>query len=157
MLQMLSLDRLIALICILIAAIYLSASFSIVQGSFGDPMGPRVFPEILGTLLILLSVVMLVNAAPEQEEEPQRQEGMPRRTVIAIAVCVGLVVGFIVLLPLIGYPLTTFIVTLGFLLALRERLIHAFGYASGLTALFYVVFDLLLRTPFPKSAIGGLF
>lgn len=157
MLRMLSLDRLIALICILIAAVYLSASFSIMQGSFGDPMGPRIFPQILGTLLVVLSIIVLVNSGSKEEEEPPAQEGMPWRTAIAIAACVGLVIAFILLLPLIGYPLTIFVVTLGFLLVLRERFIHAFLYGLGLMAIFYVVFDLLLRTPFPKSAIGGLF
>lgn len=157
MLRMLNLERLIALICILVAALYLSASFSIVQGSFGDPMGPRIFPQVLGTLLIGLSVVMLVNSARRQEEEPVAQEGMSLRAAIAIGVCVGLVVGFVLLLPLLGYALTTFVVALGFLLALRERFIVALVYSVGLTAIFYVVFDLLLRTPFPSSAIGGIF
>lgn len=147
----LRLDWLIAILCILLAGIYLSASFSILQGSFGDPMGARVFPQILGTLLILLSLITLVQSSPQAAEKT------PAATFFAIGLCAVLIVGFVLVLPALGYTATAFLGALGFLLILREKLISAAAYAVGLTLVFHIVFVLLLKTPFPQPSVGGMF
>ncbi|MGC9448000.1 tripartite tricarboxylate transporter TctB family protein [Cereibacter johrii] len=143
-------DRIVALICILIGAGYLAASFSITQGSFGDPLGPRIFPQILGALLILLSIVTLVQAPAAAGP------ATPGRALLAIAICGALVAGFILLMPLLGYPLTSFLLLAGFLVTLREPLLRAILTAAGLTLLFHAVFAMLLGTYFPETWLEGM-
>lgn len=145
-----SIDRMVALLCIVIAGLYLAASFSITEGSFGDPMGPRIFPQLLGGLLIMLCIVTLVQS--QAVAEPKT----PIRIWLAIGVCVLLVLGFILILPLAGYQVTSFLMLLGFLLVLREQLMRALLVSAGLTLLFHVVFVVLLRTYFPENAFGGV-
>ena len=152
-------DRLIALGCILGGSVYLSASFSIAQADFGDPMGPRLFPQILGSLLILLSIIMMLSTfsgdAPSGENHPAG--AMPFRTLLAIGLCAATVIAFVLLLPVIGFPMSAFMVIGSFLLILREPMRPTLIWAAGLTALFYVVFVVLLQTPFPDSILGGIF
>ncbi|RDD72052.1 MULTISPECIES: tripartite tricarboxylate transporter TctB family protein [Paracoccus] len=149
--HVLGIDRVVALICIAVAGLYLSASLGIAQGSFGDPLGPRAFPQILGALLILFSIITLVQ--PSARQAP----ATPLATLVAIAICAALVLGFILLLPVVGYAATSFLLFLGFLLTLREPLRLALLYAAGLTLLFYVVFTVLLQTYFPPTMLGRIF
>lgn len=147
----LGIDHVVGVICLLFALCYLWSSRSIVESSFGDTLGPRMFPQILGALLALLAVGMIIKAEPRRAAD-----ALPRGAVIAIIATVIMVALFALLLPLIGFAPTTFLITLAFSLSLREKLLVSVGYGILLAAIFYVVFVILLATPFPQATWAGL-
>ena len=89
-------DRVIFVITIIIAAVYLYATTLIPSLEIGDPLGPKAFPRLLGVFLLiaagLLFLEMLkdrkakVAPPPEGELAPWRHVGL----ILAIAVWTGL-------------------------------------------------------------------
>lgn len=147
----LGIDHVVGVICLLFAICYLWSSRSIIESSFGDALGPRMFPQILGALMALLAIGMIVKAEPRRESD-----ALPKGALVAIAVTMTMIALFALLLPLIGFAPTIFFITLAFLLSLREKLLVSIAYSALLTVIFHVAFVVLLGTPFPLASWAGL-
>ena len=145
------LDRWIALPLFVIAAVYLYSVWSIPDTSFNDPIGPRAFPQMLAIAALALSLIMFL------QPEPSDARAMSGGAAIGIATSVAATIGFVVLLPVIGFAACVFLVSVAFLISLREPLLRALLWAAALTAVFYVVFVTILNTSLPETVLGGLF
>lgn len=145
------LDRWIALTLFLFSGLYLYSAGNIPEASFNDPVGPRVFPEILAVAALALSVIMFLKP------EPSQSHAMSAGAAIGIATSVAVTIGFVVLMPVIGFLGGLFVASAGFLLSLREPPVRVLAWSLLLTAIFYVVFVTILNTPVPESILGGMF
>ena len=54
-------DRIICLIGLALAAVYFYATAQIPSLEIGDPLGPKAFPILLGTVLLIAIVMLFVK------------------------------------------------------------------------------------------------
>jgi len=92
-----------ALVCAFGIA-YLAVGMFMPTASLGDPLGPKVFPLLLGGFMALLGLVLVI--APDQAQDPA--DGGQVRAHVAIALT-GLLATYGYSLPFLGYPLGTFL------------------------------------------------
>ena len=57
-------DRIICLIGLALAAVYFYATAQIPSLEIGDPLGPKAFPILLGTVLLIAIVMIVAIIAP---------------------------------------------------------------------------------------------
>ena len=101
----------IAVICFwVLGGIYLYATFLIPSTSSQDPMGPRVFPVLLGILLVVGSALLLKETVQtraqvnKEEKKPQKGTGKPARVLWAV---VAWTVVFLLAFEPLGYIVAT--------------------------------------------------
>jgi len=91
------------------------------------------------------------------QSQPSQGHVVSMGAAIGIATSVAVTIGFVVLMPIIGFLGCLFLVSAGFLISLREPPVRAVVWSVALTAVFYVVFVTILNTPIPDSIMGGMF
>lgn len=136
-------------------------SLAVIQGGWRMPpsntFGPGAgfLPICLGVLMALLSSLLLVNASREPREAPGRSPFPDRKALVAIAVSVGSLAAYNVLIEPLGFLLSTALLS-AFLLGVVERerwlttALVAVANAVGL----YIVFQVLLGVSLPKNLLG---
>ncbi len=71
--EILSTDRIICVVMLLLAAVYFYATAQIPTLEFGDPLGPKAFPRLLGIVLVIATVMLFV----ETLRKPKDEEAQP--------------------------------------------------------------------------------
>jgi putative tricarboxylic transport membrane protein len=113
----------------LAAALALVGIYTIVDArglnvGFGDPIGPRVFPYIIGTAMVLLAVLLAVATArgdvPRAEEGEDVDLTMPADW-MTVAKLVAILVLNVLLVNLLGWAITGAFVFAGSAWALGSR------------------------------------
>ncbi|PUA81920.1 tripartite tricarboxylate transporter TctB family protein [Nocardioides currus] len=91
---------------------------------FGDPIGPRVFPYVIGTAMVVLAVLLAVATArgdvPEAEEGEDVDLTSPPDW-LTVAKLVGILVLNILLVNLVGWAITGGLLFAGCAWALGSR------------------------------------
>ncbi|MEQ8195918.1 MAG: tripartite tricarboxylate transporter TctB family protein [Rhodospirillales bacterium] len=132
-----------------------SFSPSILKGYPGDAFFPRL---ILGFTLIWCAVLILrlFKERRAQAALGISDDSEPMVTVewIPFAICIGFVIAFLFLLPVIGFELCTFFFMFGLLATrwhgeIKARLVKAAALSAFTSLFFYVTFVLLLNVSFP--------
>jgi putative tricarboxylic transport membrane protein len=128
---------------------------SILKGYPGDAFFPRL---ILGFTLIWCAVLILRMIKEGRTSAAQGISGdsEPMVTVewIPFGICIGFVLAFLFLLPIIGFELCTFFFMFGLLATrwhgeIKMRLIKAAALSAFTSIFCYVTFVLLLNVSFP--------
>lgn len=134
------------------------------QSSF-VPMGPDFYPRIVLVIMAVLSVMLVASdlwrqrrqgaeAAADAEPAPEK------RNYRLVGMTFAVFAGYVVLLPLVGYRLATFL----FMVALqavidpprgRRRWVVVMISALASAALTYVVFDNYLSVLLPRGSWTG--
>jgi putative tricarboxylic transport membrane protein len=94
--------RILAACALVLAAGYLYATSQLPSFEFGDPLGPRTFPALLGILLAVAGVLLLLEARVRRRapaESPPPGVSHPR----AVAGVAAATLAFIALLEPLGY------------------------------------------------------
>ncbi len=113
--------------------------------------GPYVFPTLLGLALGLVFLVILIRGGWK------RSEGEPRTNAVAfrrIAMVIGWIILFLLLLDVVGYVITGTLLLLAMLLFLRVRWPLALALSLLIVPLSYQVFAVGLRVPLPWGWLG---
>lgn len=140
-------NRIAAVALLLFSLVYGYAGSTIDYSFASDPLGPRVFPVLLASILGLLSLVYLAV--------PGKAEGWPHGTVLLRCIALpALVLIAALLFEPIGFAGAMFVMTTGV-----SRIFGASWKASLLgglvqSTLWYVVFGYLLEVYLP---VGELF
>jgi putative tricarboxylic transport membrane protein len=114
-------------------------------------VGDETFIGFLGGALIILGVLFIFVLKPQGDRPTELPTGELRKKLLLIT---GLMFTYWVLLQVIGYPASTFIIGMGLL-----RTAGAYGwlrctvFAVVLTIVFYGIFVMWLQTPFPQAGI----
>jgi putative tricarboxylic transport membrane protein len=144
-------ERIGAAIVLLLGAGYLWDALLMEDVTIGDPLGPKVFPVILGVLMAMLGLSLLIRPVDGSPPRPLTSSAA-YALVLALMLCAyGLGIEWI------GYPVATFL----FLLA-ASRLLGEKSWVAGLViplALSLGVFGLFTRVldiPLPLGWIGKL-
>lgn len=139
-------DRTVAILSLALAVAYLFAVSRMPSPDFVDPVGPRVFPAILGVALLLASVLLFLERRRHRslESETGGASG-PKGTwrSVAVFLAVALWTGaYFATFESLGYLIATFV----YLLALMQVFSTAKWYWNTATAAAFCITTHVLFT-----------
>lgn len=144
-------ERIGALIILVLGMGYLIMAISMPSATIGDPLGHKAFPIVLGGLMVILGGTLLIR--PEKDLESHSL----KRTFLSVLPLTALLGGYGYTLPLIGYPLGTFL-----FLSITVRLMGERSWililllSAGLSLGIYTLFTQVLDIPLPLGVIQKL-
>ena len=157
-------DGIAGLICLALSIGMLVLSRGMPQSSF-VPMGPEFYPRIVLVIMAVLSVLLVASdlrpqrthaAAADAGAQPVREMRNYRLVALTFAVFAG----YVVLLPLLGYRLATFLFMVALQVAIdpprgmrRWFVVTISAFASS--AVTYIVFDHYLSVLLPRGHWTG--
>ena len=149
----------------LAAALALVGIYTIVDArglnvGFGDPIGPRVFPYVIGTLMVLLAVLLAVATA--RGDVPQAEEGEdvdlttpPDWT--TVGKLVAILVLNILLVNVLGWAITGALLFVGCAWALGSRtLVRDLAVGAVLSVASWYFFYSGLGVPLSPGILDGV-
>lgn len=134
-------DRLAGLCFFLLAAGYLWLSAGYTAG-FGDPLGPAIFPRVIGIPAILLGLSLAIW--PRHDAVWAGPAGLLRQ-----GAALALLLGYALLLEPAGFVPSTFAAILGLGLLMGAPPIRAVLTAGTAAPGLYLLFDRLMGLPLP--------
>ncbi|MDA8124649.1 MAG: tripartite tricarboxylate transporter TctB family protein [Deltaproteobacteria bacterium] len=148
-------DTIAGCVFLIVGVFFIVASTGISASSYGSKVGPNIFPTGLGTILVLLSVIVIAQArraAPEAEKKQQRNYKR-------FALVLSSTFLYVLLFETLGYVISTFLYLLFvFQVMDRKRPLIAVLIAAVFAAAVYIVYVVVLQgtlPPFPEWLIGG--
>lgn len=134
-------DRLagLTLLVISVAYVWLAAGYTT---SFGDPLGPALFPRVVGIPAILLSLLLFLW--PGHKAQWAGSAGLLRQ-----AAAVALLIGYAVLLEPLGFVPASFLSILGLGLLMGAPGLPALITAAIAAPGLYLLFDRVMGLPLP--------
>jgi putative tricarboxylic transport membrane protein len=143
-------DRIFGLVSTLVALAYIASATQIQTNFLADPVGPKTFPIMIGSVAIICGLFMIFKPDPDPEWPVAR-------TLAAIAFAVVVLVGYAFALKPLGFLLPT-AVTAGILsYQISPRALPAFLSGLGLSVGLFVLFKFVLGlglVGFPKFITG---
>ena len=145
------LERLVGLVVVAAAGIYLSMALALPYGTAARP-GAGFFPTLVGIFGCIVGVTMSVRAFRAPLHPPVAREGVRDAAARSRALStVVVLVAFCLLMPWVGYPLVAF----GFVTVLLQRLGSSWR-AAAITGVLtagvsFYVFGGLLDVPLPRG------
>lgn len=146
----------IFLIMVGAVGIYLSMNFEARGGNIGDP-GAAFWPTMLCSGLILTSVILLVQTAMESKKADGSEEPLIDYRSAGVH-CVFLIffvmIGYAVLLNLLGFVIASIIFVIATMLAMGERRpLWIVLTSAGITGFIYVVFTVIMGVILPQGRL----
>ena len=150
-------DRIVFGFTLLLAVVYFYATEQIHTFEFGDPLGPKAFPRLLGVCLLVTAALLFTEMWRARKAQPQDKKEQPagdkRYLLVVGAMVVWTAIYFRVFVPL-GYLLSTSI----YLLALTVYFNRGKWTANVLTSvlfcvLSYVLFTKVLGVTLPRGVL----
>lgn len=140
-----------------LSCVVISVSLSYPDKGLAQGGGPGIYPLVLAVFLALLSVFCVVELFVwKQKEEPQEKASkVGKKRYILLCLITVLLIAYWVLLPVLKYPLATFIFIFASICVLGDemkgwfRIIHGLLYATGFTGFLHLVFQKGLKIPLP--------
>ena len=152
-------DGVAGLICLALSLGMLALTRGLPQSSF-VPIGPEFYPRIVLVIMALLSAMLIASDLWWHRKDAAAAAGAvsapERRNYRLVGVTFAVFAVYVVLLPLIGYRLSTFI----FMVALQSvfephgarRWVAVLVSALATTAVTYVVFEHYLSVLLPRGS-----
>lgn len=153
-------DGIAGLICLVLSLGMLVLTRGLAQSSL-VPIGPDFYPRIVLIIMAVLSAILIGSDLWQQRSRPApavpgAAPGAEKRNYRLVAVTFGVFAGYVVLLPLVGYRVATFI----FMTALQavfvmpgnaKRWMVVLVSALATTVLTYLVFEHYLSVLLPRG------
>lgn len=93
-------DRILGIACILLAGLFVWRATLIQEGFIVDPLGPKAFPIVIGITLALAGLYPIVKPDP-------RPDWPPAGRILEIVFAVAVMIGYAMVLPELGFILST--------------------------------------------------
>lgn len=128
-----------------------------VVASLGFPEQSATFPRLIGFALIALGAIESVRTAtvgPNRAERAAVEDEAPKTSPRAALLFTGITIAYVLVLPLIGFYVTTFAFIVGLLLALgirSTRLVLLLPLV--LLAIIFLTFTMQLHVPLPEGLL----
>ena len=149
-------DRLLAIVVMAGALVYLVADWRMPAVIVGDPLGPKVFPAIIGVGLLLSGLLLLLESrgATRSGAEPA-DPAEHRHRIVLLGIAAWTAIYYMAFEP-VGYLISTVVYML-VLLAYFNRGRHVVNVAVALcfTAVAYGVFARFLGVAMPMGLLGS--
>jgi hypothetical protein len=155
-------DGVAGLICLALSIGMLVLTRGLPQSSF-VPIGPDFYPRIVLVIMAALSVMLIASDLWRQRTQSTEAAAVPapeKRNYRLVGITYAVFAGYVVLLPLVGYRVSTFL----FMAALQavidpphsaRRWIVVMISAIASSAVTYVVFDNYLSVLLPRGLWTG--
>ena len=146
-------------ICVLAgAAIYLRAAVALPQLELGDPLGPQVFPILIGLGLAVSGVLLHVEAwRKQQAEDPAGKPPARHRARYEYALLAGMAAwtaAYYAAFEPVGYILSTIVYLFGLLCVFQSgRWLLNLACACAFTAVASIVFGHFLNVVLPSGVL----
>jgi len=146
-----SVDRILGLILLLVALVWLWLAFTFIPGARGaGETGPRAFPVLLGVVLAGLGIAVSLNPSPVADTVAP----FTRREGVIVGGTIGVLVLYAFLLERVGFLIATPVaiaLTMWGLVRVRSAT-RIVALAIGFTVGCWAIFDALLGTPLPRGS-----
>lgn len=147
------------LFAVIFGAIYVILSLRLPHVNLGDPLGPKVFPLLIGILTIVLGVGLVVRERFTPSEKRKNISFKATQDVkdlvfrIGLSSLFGIIYGF--LLDPLGYLLSTFIFMLLLMYVVNrfQRVLESIVVSVGFSLVTYVSFGILLDLSLPRGIL----
>ena len=127
---------------------------------FGDPVGPRVFPYVVGGAMIVLAVVLAVATARGDVAEGEKGEDIDLTTAIdwlTVGKLIGILVLNLLLVNLLGWAITGALLFAGCAWALGSRtLLRDLLVGAVLSVASWYFFYVGLGVPLTPGILDGI-
>lgn len=130
-------DRIFGLVVVLVALAFIASATQIQTSFLADPVGPKAFPMLVGSVAAVCGVFMILR--PDQEPEWPEM-----RTLGALLVSVLVLVAYAYLLKPLGFLIPTAFVAGVLSYQINPRIGAAAISGVGLSVGLYVVFKFIL-------------
>lgn len=117
----------------------------------GQPVGPAIFPSVLGVALGLSGLVIFVK--PERQAAQKVQRLSVVGTMRLLSPVAVLILGYFIMEP-VGFLLTGFLIVLSISLLLRGSVVGSLLLSAVMTVVIYTIFASLLRVPLPAGILS---
>ena len=141
--------RLGSIVALAVSVFFVASAYQLSLGSLTEPR-PGLWPFLVGLAMAASSVALLFT---DDREDYQRFTGRFRFIIFGLLSLAAFIVAF----AFLGFILPGFLTFVFWLRFLGEEPWgRALGLAALFTALFYILFVLLLRVPFPDDVVAML-
>lgn len=115
-----------------------------------EPVGPAFMPRLYSILLIFLGSILIIKALREKAENKETESNMKYALISMLIVVV-----YVLIIPLLGFYISTFIFSLTFLFfsQVRNKIILV-SIPVGAILFIFIFFDKILKVAIP---VGSLF
>jgi putative tricarboxylic transport membrane protein len=145
------------------ALIYLYADSQLPLVRIGDPLGPKIFPAIIGGGLLLSGLLLMLETYRKRQQvvsaaapSPQAVAPAPQdrqRPGVLLGMLAWTVIYYFAFEP-VGYLVSTVVFLLGLLTMFhRKKPRTNLAVALGFTAVIYAIFTQLLHVPMPQGIL----
>lgn len=154
-------DRITAIALLIFAVAIFVAANRIPAAAIGEGPGPGAFPEVLAIMVAALSVALWFTAGLKKKKEEPKEAKQAIDEVIEIdepqmdklkriLICIGLLIVYFVVLPMVGFLAATSLFGIAFLALLyRMKVRHCVLPAVAISAFGFILFELALNIPLP--------
>lgn len=140
-------DRLLGVVCLVVAAFFIWQSTLIQPGFIVDPLGPKAFPIIIGCVLGLAGLYPLLR--PDPAPAWPATGGF-----VEIGIAVVVMVAYAWLLPEVGFVLSTAVAATILSWRLGTKATHAVVAGIVISVGIYVIFHLVLGLSLARGPWG---
>ncbi len=150
---------------VLAAALFAVGVYTIIDArglnvGFGDPVGPRVFPYVIGTGMVILSVLLAIATARGDVAESEEGEDVDLTTPpdwLTVGKLVGVLVLNLLLVNLLGWAISGALLYAGAAWALGSRtLLRDLLVGVVLSVLSWYFFYVALGVPLTPGVLDGI-
>lgn len=148
----------LAVLWVILGAGLIGLTFDMREGAPNDPLGPAFLPRIIGGLLMALGAWLAWRAVrrwasheaagsvePDEASADGLIEDRPLRGIAAI----GIVIGYLLLMPLVGYLPSTVGASAALLWVQGARGVLLVALPVGLAVVLFAIFSTVLSVRFP--------
>lgn len=143
-------DRIFGAVVTLVALAYIASATQIQSSFMADPVGPRTFPILIGSVAALCGIIVAVKPDPDPDWPMLATFG-------SLAVAVLVLVGYAYALKPLGFLIPTAITASILSYQIEPRAGRAVLAGIGLSIGLFLIFKFALGlglVPFPKSLTG---
>lgn len=136
--------------------IYLIESFKLNFGSRSIPE-EGFLPIIIGFLLFVGSCLLMAEVFIKDKKDTDALSPMNKAETINFILLTGILLGYVVLLPILGFCLTSFVTLISSARLMQARWRSALIFGVSITLICYILFILWLQIPFPSFVLMNVF
>ncbi|SEV94653.1 putative tricarboxylic transport membrane protein [Aliiroseovarius sediminilitoris] len=143
-------DRIFGAVVTLVALAYVASAAQIQTSFMADPVGPKTFPILIGSVAALCGIIVAVKPDPDPEWPVLATFG-------SLALAVVVLVGYAYALKPLGFLIPTAITATILSYQIEPRAWRAVLAGIGLSVGLFLIFKFALGlglVPFPKSLTG---
>ncbi|WP_166241286.1 tripartite tricarboxylate transporter TctB family protein [Paenibacillus turpanensis] len=141
-----------AILFLLVGGAFVWESRKLAATAFGSSVGPDLFPLVLGSLLVLLSIKLIFESRKQLRASTGASDAAdgekPDNT--RFLLILGATIAYVLLMEPLGYIISTFLFLLtGFQVMSRSGLLKSIGISAAFSILVYVLYVNLLQGTLP--------